>query len=284
MLRTTLIALLALNLMFAFWTWTSTDRPAKSSASSIASTVGLKQLSLITPDSSPDAADQSDEDGAAAVEPIVEPPEDKADLLARLQPVVVSAQPIEVLSDAVPASDPAALELTSETVPEPTQIRTCVKTAAIEGDANAAQSFAVLSELIANPVLEKASEPKRPVFWVHIPAFETTREADDAVERLKARGIESFVITEPDELKNAVSLGVFRVRDRSDQLIGDLAGLGFETAVYEKPPVPAAYLIHGYFESTEDDVAASLERIREAAAEVTVEITDCDIAQQATVE
>lgn len=207
---------------------------------------------------------------------------------------VLSPDPAETpeISDAVDdraaneeAATPADPSASEPEAPEPILVAYCARIGPISGQAAAATLFENLSSMIDKPLLTVATEERRPVFWVHIPPFGSVDEAKEVVARLKTRGIESFVITEPEELRNGVSLAVFRTSERSDQMLGELGGLGYEVAVHEKPGTDAEYVIEGQaMVDPEAGDTALLEQLRAAAGETQVELTQCAIAGDTAVE
>lgn len=68
-------------------------------------------------------------------------------------------------------------------------------------------------------------------YWIFLPATETRDEAIGKVEALRERGVRDIYIEPAGERENAVSLGVFRERDRAQRRFREIRELGFQPQI-----------------------------------------------------
>jgi len=69
-------------------------------------------------------------------------------------------------------------------------------------------------------------------YWVYMPPQKTRADADRKVGELKALGItEFFVVQEPVQWRNAISLGIFRSDEAAQAFLADLREHGVRSAI-----------------------------------------------------
>jgi hypothetical protein len=69
-------------------------------------------------------------------------------------------------------------------------------------------------------------------FWVYMPPLKTKAEVDRKVAELKGFGVtEFFVVQEPGQWRNAISLGIFRTEDAAQGFLEQMRKRGVRSAV-----------------------------------------------------
>lgn len=96
--------------------------------------------------------------------------------------------------------------------------------------------------LSGRPFEKNVSEKKEQIgYWVFMPPMKTRDEAVDKAEELRLLGDTQFyVVKQPAEYKNAVSLGVFRSKANAKRRFRQLKNLGYEVKLegrYRQNPV-----------------------------------------------
>jgi hypothetical protein len=72
-------------------------------------------------------------------------------------------------------------------------------------------------------------------YWVFIPPLKTRPEVDKKVSELKALGVTDwFVVQEPAQWRNAISLGIFKTEDSAKTYLAGLRQTGVRSAVVER--------------------------------------------------
>jgi hypothetical protein len=69
-------------------------------------------------------------------------------------------------------------------------------------------------------------------YWVYMPPQKTRADAERKVAELKSLGVtEFFLVQEPAQWRNAISLGIFRSEDAAQVFLASLKGQGVRTAI-----------------------------------------------------
>ena len=69
-------------------------------------------------------------------------------------------------------------------------------------------------------------------YWVHIPPLKTKSDADRKVRELRNLGVtEFFVVQDPGQWRNAISLGIFRTEEAAQAFLAKLKERGVRSAV-----------------------------------------------------
>ncbi|WLD57799.1 SPOR domain-containing protein [Salinispirillum sp. LH 10-3-1] len=121
-----------------------------------------------------------------------------------------------------------------------------------------------LAGLEITTTVVEAAVPDAPLWWVYIPPFSTTAEAERGLRVLAQANVESFLVSE-GEFRNAISLGYFRSRDNAQGLRDRLAAEGQNAMLREIQRTTATWWIQAapeqaglVSENTVRTVAASL--------------------------
>jgi len=94
---------------------------------------------------------------------------------------------------------------------------------------NALSSLGVESERLKRVVADADG------YWVHFPPLPGKAEVDRKIGELKALGVrEFFVVQEPGEWRNAISLGIFRSDEAANVFLASLRQRGVRSAVVSK--------------------------------------------------
>ncbi len=87
--------------------------------------------------------------------------------------------------------------------------------------------------------------PDEPDYWVHVGPFGSRDEAIRALQQLRGRSIDSFLIDE-GELKNAISLGFFSQQSSAQRLLRRYRDLEYPLKVHEVPRYKTHYDLFAY--------------------------------------
>jgi len=72
-------------------------------------------------------------------------------------------------------------------------------------------------------------------YWVYVPPLKSKAETDRKVGELKALGINDFfIVQDPGQWRNAISLGIFRTDETAQAYLGKLKERGVRSAVAER--------------------------------------------------
>ncbi|HEY1772960.1 MAG TPA: SPOR domain-containing protein [Gammaproteobacteria bacterium] len=71
-------------------------------------------------------------------------------------------------------------------------------------------------------------------YWVYLPPFRSRKEADDASDMLKKRGVKDIYVVTDEANRNAVSLGVFSQKDFAVQREKEIRKLGLKSQMAER--------------------------------------------------
>ena len=130
----------------------------------------------------------------------------------------------------VPQATPAAPAPTSATVTS----AACVEWGIFAGP-DVARAEAALGALglaagsIRSAVVENVG------YWVYMPPHRTRQEIDRKLAELKGLGIaEVYVVQEPVQWRNAISLGIFRAEDAAQAYLASLRARGVRSAIVGK--------------------------------------------------
>ncbi len=131
---------------------------------------------------------------------------------------------------------PAASVTAPSPTPSVSQVQPVVDTACLEwgefssGDlkrANAALAQLKLGEQLSRRQAEYSSG-----YWVYIPPPKKQADIERKISVLKARGVaDYFVVQEPGQWRNAISLGVFKTKEAANKLVSKLSEKGIKTPV-----------------------------------------------------
>ncbi|NND65390.1 MAG: SPOR domain-containing protein [Gammaproteobacteria bacterium] len=95
-------------------------------------------------------------------------------------------------------------------------------------------ALAWLSDRDAQAHQRVEKESKRLGFWVHLKKFDSRSEANDVVERLKSDGFDDVYVETDGDVRNTVSLGLFREYARAQDRVATLRDLGVDPVIAEK--------------------------------------------------
>lgn len=160
----------------------------------------------------------------------------KSGLFAETPPVqpsqAMNAEKIILLDKAqsAPAVPSAPLESAASSVPATVEADSCFEW----GDFSGKELDAVLSALKKLPLGDKLNsrEIDRGVgYWVYIAPLKDKADIGRKLAQLKARGVtEHFVMQEPGEWLNAISLGMFKTRESAQKFLNGLRAKDVRTA------------------------------------------------------
>jgi hypothetical protein len=79
--------------------------------------------------------------------------------------------------------------------------------------------------------------------WVYLSPFPTRAEAEGAVEKLRAQGVQDLYIEAGGDDENAVSLGLYSDRQRAEALAGTIRSMGYAPQIGDRYRVASVYWV-----------------------------------------
>lgn len=128
-----------------------------------------------------------------------------------------------------------------------------VNKAAADRAVSVIQGMQLEARLVAREV------PDEPDYWVHVGPFGSRDEAVRALQQLRGRNIDSFLIDE-GELKNAISLGFFSQKSSAQRLLRRYRDLEYSPQIHEVPRYKTHYDLFAYGRVEGADIEQALAR------------------------
>lgn len=142
----------------------------------------------------------------------------------------VTEAPVEsAASDAL--TEEPAVEIAVATADTPDM---CVQLGPFSNEDRASVAAVRLQDIGYRPTVRQAGGQILSGFWVYLPPYANRRDAERAVEDLKAKGIDDlFVVTGSGQL-NAVSLGLFSRGELADRRAANVGKFGYTPRIAER--------------------------------------------------
>ena len=159
-----------------------------------------------------------------------------ADAGSRISQLQITPEKIKQLKAMDPAPGGKAKGSGKAIPPAPPKAAAAVPTACLEWGLFAGPAVAKAESALAGLDLP-ASQIERSVadaggYWVYMPQLKTKAEIDRKIAELKAIGItEFFVVQDPGQWKNAISLGIFRTEEAAQVYLAKLKERGVRSAI-----------------------------------------------------
>lgn len=151
------------------------------------------------------------------------PPAASPDLIPRLQ---VSPEKIKVIGVG-PLSRVGR-------APRPRAAEICLEWGLLAG-ADVARADEAVARLELPQVLVQRAVADAGGYWVYLPPLKTKAETDKRVAALKSRGVQDFyVVQEPGQWRNAISLGIFRSEEAARTMVAKLRSDGMGDVAFER--------------------------------------------------
>jgi hypothetical protein len=155
------------------------------------------------------------------------------------QLVLLSELPEE--SKIVPIPDVVVPGETTETAQKNIPQRSCYTLGPFMNSEDVSRAAEALMQS-GRPIEKRASEKKEQIgYWVFIPPYSSREEAMVKAEELKLLGEKHlYVVKQPEEYKNAISLGVFKGKSNADRRFRQLKNLGYGVKLegrYRQDPI-----------------------------------------------
>ncbi len=128
----------------------------------------------------------------------------------------------------VPPEETPAVVAEQREPPVPVIERSCGAIGPFQDEATAREAIARLVERDIDATLRPEQEERITGYWVIIPPYPTQREAIDAVAALRQQGVVDLSRFYRGELKNGISLGVYRRERNAEMRRRQIAEKGFE--------------------------------------------------------
>ena len=79
--------------------------------------------------------------------------------------------------------------------------------------------------------------------WVSISGFNSHEQAQNAIERLKDKGVADAYILPGGEASNVISLGVFKEHERAQRRMNEAKNLGFDATIADRTRTGSVYWV-----------------------------------------
>jgi len=111
--------------------------------------------------------------------------------------------------------------------------------------------------------------------WVFLPSFPTWQDARKKVTELEAKGIKDIFILGRGEMKNAISLGLFKQEESAKRRLANLKKIGVEPSVETQQTNKEFIWLDVYADSNEQQVRSVLEAVVGGDGELQLQTRDC---------
>ena len=123
---------------------------------------------------------------------------------------------------------------------------------------------------------ERSVTSESPIgYWVYLPSYKTWKDAKDKVVLLEGKGFKDMFIVGRGQMKNAVSLGLFKSENGAKSRVSDLKKIG------EKPKIQTQYKQQDLFwididvEPGKDQVVSTIEKIAQSLTVLELNTRKC---------
>jgi len=155
---------------------------------------------------------------------------------SRIPQLQVAAERIELVkaTERVPAGKPQAPATAAPA--DPPRTATAAPTACLEWGSFAGPAVARAEAALARLQLAPESIGRAVVdaggYWVYMPPLRSKNEVDRKIRELEELGVtEFFVVQDPGQWRNAISLGIFRTDEAAQAFLAGLRQRGVRSAV-----------------------------------------------------
>lgn len=100
-----------------------------------------------------------------------------------------------------------------------------------------------LQEAVASTHTRTESERTRQFFWVYLEPTDSPETARRNLDELAGKGVSDYMLISRGDLKNAISLGLFRSQDSVNRRLAELSEKGYKPVVVPRFEVAERYYI-----------------------------------------
>jgi hypothetical protein len=112
---------------------------------------------------------------------------------------------------------------------------------------------------------ERAVTTESPIgYWVYLPSFDSWKTAKDEVVKLEGKGFKDMFIVGRGQMKNAVSLGLFKNEDGAKERVSQLKNIGEKPKIQTQYKQQDLYWIDIDVEPGKDQVVSTIEKIAQS--------------------
>jgi cell division septation protein DedD len=94
--------------------------------------------------------------------------------------------------------------------------------------------------------------------WVSIAGFATHEQAQNAVDRLKSKGVDDAYILPGADPPNVISLGVFKEHDRAQRRLNEARSIGFDATIADRTRAGSVYWVDVDLKDSKQTVDTSI--------------------------
>lgn len=111
-------------------------------------------------------------------------------------------------------------------------------------DAKARDAFAEwMQDFVASSHTRSVTVRSRQFFWIYLEPSSTAETARENLASLAERGVQDYMLISRGDLKNAISLGLFRSQDSVNRRLAELSEKGYKPVVVPRYEESQAYYI-----------------------------------------
>ena len=124
---------------------------------------------------------------------------------------------------------------------------------------------------------ERSVTTESPIgYWVYLPSFDSWKTAKDKVSKLETKGFKDMFIVGRGQMKNAVSLGLFKNEDGAKERVSQLKSLGEKPKIQTQYKQQDLYWIDIDVEPGKDQVVSTIEKIAQSLTVLELNSRKCN--------
>jgi len=125
--------------------------------------------------------------------------------------------------------------------------------------------------------LERAVTSESPIgYWVYLPSFDSWKTAKEKVVKLEEKGFKDMFIVGRGQMKNAVSLGLFKNEDGAKDRVEQLKKINEKPQIQTQYKQQDLYWIDIDVEPGKDQVVATIEKIAQSLTVLELNSRKCN--------
>jgi len=124
---------------------------------------------------------------------------------------------------------------------------------------------------------ERSVTTESPIgYWVYLPSLDSWKTAKEKVVKLEAKGFKDMFIVGRGQMKNAVSLGLFKNEDGAKERVSQLKSIGEKPKIQTQYKQQDLYWIDIDVEPGKDQVVSTIEKIAQSLTVLELNSRKCN--------
>ncbi len=124
---------------------------------------------------------------------------------------------------------------------------------------------------------ERSVTSESPIgYWVYLPSFKTWKDAKEKVVKLEGKGFKDMFIVGRGQMKNAVSLGLFKNEEGAKDRVTELKKIGEKPKIQTQFKQQDLYWIDIDVEPGKDQVVSTIEKIAQSLTVLELNSRKCN--------